>query len=121
MLKLNEPFQVDSSSPLYSPGQLLLHKQYGYRAVVVEFDLVCEASDEWYYSNNTQPHREQPWYHLLVHNEDHTTYAAEDNVEPDHTAQPIDHPLIEHFFIHFQNGRYIRNNTEWKEFWEGLC
>ncbi|MEM9398965.1 MAG: heat shock protein HspQ [Verrucomicrobiota bacterium] len=121
MLKLNEPFQVDSSSPFFSPGQILLHKRYNYRAVVVEYDLTFEASDSWYYSNNTQPRKNQPWYHLLVHDRDHATYAAEENLELEENEQPINHPLLNHFFTDFENGRYIRNDLGWKEFWNGLC
>ena len=39
-------------------GEVIFHKKYGYRGLIVEFDLTCQAPDEWYYSTN--PTRPQP-------------------------------------------------------------
>ena len=62
--------------------------------MVVERDLSCRASDEWYEGNKTQPDREQPWYHLLVHRAMHTTYAAHSNLEVDPSGEEVLHPLV---------------------------
>ena len=43
---------------------------------------------------------------VLVHNAVHETYVAERNLEPDESGQPIVHPLLEHFFSLFREGRY---------------
>jgi heat shock protein HspQ len=43
-----------------------------------------------------------------VHGGTHTTYVAERNLEADASDDPIEHPLIEHVFSRFENGRYIR-------------
>ncbi|MBT8486448.1 MAG: heat shock protein HspQ, partial [Phycisphaerae bacterium] len=69
----------------------------------------------WYQSNATQPERDQPWYHVLVHRSPHCTYAAAENLQPDHDAEPILHPWIDHFFSSFVNGRYVRNDRPWPE------
>ena len=101
------------TQPLFKPGQLVNHKHYGYRGVVVDFDTTCQADKLWYESNQTQPDRCQPWYHILVHQATHTTYAAQTNLLPDESGKEIDHPLVPYFFMGFQDGHYIRNSEPW--------
>lgn len=116
MIRLNRDIEahgVLEPLPKFEPGQLVRHKRYGYRGLVVDFDVVCGASDEWYQSNKTQPNRKQPWYHVLVHGTDSTTYAAEGNLLADESREPIDHPLVAHFFAEFENDRYVRNARPW--------
>ncbi|MCZ6793967.1 MAG: heat shock protein HspQ, partial [Planctomycetota bacterium] len=79
-------------------GELVEHKRYGYRGVVAGFDLRCRAGDDWYHGNLTQPSRDQPWYHVLVHGAEHTTYVAEDNLEPDAGGEQVVHPLARLLF-----------------------
>ena len=55
------------SASHFDVGTLVRHRRYGYRGVIVAFDATCQASDQWYYSNQTQPSHDQPWYHVLVH------------------------------------------------------
>ena len=55
---------------LFEIGDTVRHRRYGYRGIIVERDLSCKASDDWYLGNRTQPEREQPWYHVLVHDVD---------------------------------------------------
>lgn len=101
------------SDPDFVPGQLVQHKRYGYRAVVVAVDPYCRAGDTWYQSNQTQPTRNQPWYHLLVHDSETTTYAAQGNLMADPLEEPIVHPLLEMFFGDFDDGGYERNERPW--------
>ncbi len=91
----------------FSPGQLIHHRLFDYRGVVVDVDATCQASDEWYEQvARSRPPRDRPWYHVLVHGATHMTYVAERNLEPDESGQPITHPLLEHFFSLFREGRY---------------
>jgi len=106
---------MNTKKALYKPGQLVRHKRYGYRGVVVSFDPECLAADEWYQSNQTQPDKHQPWYHVLVSESEMITYSAQSSLIPDESFQPIDHPLIDHFFEHFEDGRYVRNQEPWPE------
>ena len=101
------------STPKYERGQLVLHGRYGYRGVIVDFDFKCMADDGWYQSNMTQPTKNQPWYHVLVHAAASATYAAEENLRPDTSRQSIEHPLVSRFFTHFVDGHYIRNDEPW--------
>ncbi|MDP6357295.1 MAG: heat shock protein HspQ [Planctomycetota bacterium] len=100
-------------SPLFRPGQLVKHRRYGYRGVVVDYDLECKAGEDWYQTNNTQPDKMQPWYHVLVHNSASTTYAAQTSLMPDESTDPILHPWVDYFFESFSDGCYLRNNNPW--------
>ena len=103
----------DESGPRFAPGELVRHRRYGYRGVVVDADPACSASNEWYAANKTQPRRDQPWYHVLVHASAQATYAAEENLEPDPSNEAILHPLLGQFFEFFDGGRYVRNDRPW--------
>jgi len=110
------PYEGDyfpDEPPRFRLGDLVKHHRYGYRAVVVDFDMSCKADDRWYQSNQTQPPRDQPWYHLLVDGSAMTTYAAQSNLEPDDRDAAIAHPLVGHFFEGFHQGRYERNDRPW--------
>ena len=100
----------------FAVGELVKHRRYGYRGVIVDVDDFCRAPDEWYNSNQTQPERNQPWYHVLVHDSNSMTYAAQTSLEVDESREPIEHPLVDHFFSRFDGDRYIRNDqptTNW--------
>lgn len=99
--------------PLFKCGQLVRHRRYGYRGVVADFDPRCCADDVWYKNNNTQPKRDQPWYHVLVHDTSSATYAAEDSLILDNVTDPINHPMIGFFFSAFEHGLYERNDQPW--------
>ena len=83
MINLSENFASPHDSPKFSPGQIVRHLLYNYRGVVVEFDLTCQAEEVWYQSNQTQPDKNQPWYHLLVDGVKQVTYVAQTNLEKD--------------------------------------
>ncbi len=97
----------------FVPGQLVKHCRYGYRGVIVGFDLSCQADEKWYRSNRTQPARNQPWYHVLVDGSTQVTYAAESSLQPDTSLEPIRHPMLNMFFHDFEGGRYRRNDHPW--------
>ena len=103
----------DSSEPHFRPGQLVKHRRYNYRGVIVDLDQSCRADDDWYLANRTQPERDQPWYHVLVHDSIQVTYAAQTSLEEDDSQAEIAHPLVPHFFSEFGNGEYLRNDTRW--------
>ncbi len=106
------PHSADEQ-PVFEPGQLVCHRRYDYRGVVVARDMACQASDDWYYKNQTQPSRNQPWYHVLVDQTETSTYAAAENLVADTSGLPVEHPLVPHFFSNFQDGAYRRNDIPW--------
>ena len=116
MIQINPSFSEEGmreSRPRYSPGQIVRHKRYGYRGVVVDYDATCQADEDWYQSNNTQPARNQPWYHVLVDGSNQTTYPAQTSLEAEINPEPITHPYLDLFFTDFLGDRYERNDRPW--------
>lgn len=97
-------FSIKSSK--FIPGQIITHKKYQYRGVIFDVDDQCLAEDEWYQSNTSPPKKEQPWYHVLVDEEDITTYVAEENLQLSLNADPIEHPLVQELFSDYAEGKY---------------
>jgi len=93
----------------FSVGELVHHRLFDYRGVIVDVDRNFQASEEWYEAvAKSRPPKHRPWYHVLVHGSDHMTYVAERNLEADDSLEPIRHPLLEQYFSAFDDGRYIR-------------
>ncbi len=91
----------------FAVGQVVHHRLFDYRGVVADVDPQFQQTEEWYRAvARSRPPRDQPWYHVLVHGSVHTTYVAERNLEPDASAQPVEHPLVADLFGDFANGRY---------------
>jgi len=104
-----------ASEPLFDVGQLVHHRKFDYRGVIVGFDPTCQAAEEWYTFQTqgavNKPTKEQPWYHVLVDGATHTTYVAQQNLEPaEERDEPIAHPLLDKFFQTFLGGRYYKDN-----------
>ena len=99
--------------PCFEPGDLVRHRKYGYRGVVVALDATCKASEGWYQTNKSQPERGQPWYHVLVDGASHSTYAAQSNLEADDSGECVMHPWVNMFFEAFNDGKYVRNDQPW--------
>lgn len=113
MINLNEGFSVPYNEPKFQIGEVVEHIRYQYRGLIVDFDHSCEAEQEWYQSNQTQPEQAQPWYHILVDGNQHVTYVAQSNLKPDQTDRPVVHPLLNLFFYGLDEGenRYLRNDV----------
>ncbi len=108
-----QKFYFDDQVPLFPPGQIVRHRRYGYRGVVVDFDMRCLANDQWYQANRTQPDRDQPWYHVMVDGSTTITYAAQDSLLADDSDAPVRHPLVDQFFAEQRGPRYERNDEVW--------
>lgn len=93
----------------FSIGELVHHRLFDYRGVIVDVDQKFQGTEEWYEAvAKSRPPKDKPWYHVLVHESNHSTYVAERNIESDDTLEPINHPMVEHFFSGFDHGRYAR-------------
>ena len=114
MIMLRSDLSGDKT-PKFAPGDLVSHVRYHYRGVVVAHDLACKADENWYQSNNTQPDKDQTWYHVLVHESGSVTYPAESSLAPDESGEEIVHLLLDQFFNGFEEGRYKRNDIPWPE------
>ncbi|MGB5413310.1 MAG: heat shock protein HspQ [Polyangiales bacterium] len=96
--------------PKFAIGQLVHHRLFDYRGVVVDIDATFSLSEAWYDQvAKSRPPKDAPWYRVLVGGAMHETYVAEQNLEEDRVGSPIEHPMLEHFFDAFENGHYVRN------------
>ena len=95
----------------FSVGDLVHHRLFDYRGVVVDVDPVFRSTEEWYEAMaKSRPPKDKPWYHVLVHGAIHATYVAERNLECDDSAEPISHPMVAQFFSRFEGGRYVSSD-----------
>lgn len=93
-------------------GQLIVHKLFQYRGVIIDVDPAFQGTDEWYEQVAlSRPPRNRPWYHVLVHNAFHETYVAERNLAPDDSNEPIIHPLVDSYFDTLENNVYRRRQV----------
>lgn len=91
----------------FAIGQVVHHRKFGYRGVIVDVDPEFQGTEEWYeMMARSRPPKDKPWYHVLVHEATHRTYVAERHLEPDTTGQQIVHPELGAFFDFFEPGRY---------------
>ena len=99
---------MPASSAKFAVGQVVHHKLFDYRGVIVDVDPVFALSDEWYESMAlSRPPKDRPWYHVLRHGTALRTYVAERNLDPEPSGEPIAHPEIEVFFRGFEDGAYL--------------
>ena len=88
-------------------GQVVEHKLFHYRGVIIDVDATFLLTEEWYeLMAKSRPPKDKPWYSVLVHNSNHFTYVAEQNLEPDKEGGPIKHPDIWNHFSGFDRGVY---------------
>jgi heat shock protein HspQ len=91
----------------FSIGQLVRHKLFNYRGVVIDIDPYFMLTEEWYQQvAKSRPPKDMPWYHVLVDNAIHQTYVAEQNLEPDPQSGPIRHPEVALYFDDFNGEKY---------------
>ncbi len=96
------------SSAKFGVGQLIHHKRFDYRGVIIDVDPQFNGSDTWYErAARSRPPKDRPWYHVLVDGSDMQTYVAERNLEPDESDEPIRHPDVEVYFSDLADGSYI--------------
>ena len=73
-----------SAKAKYCIGQLIQHKLFDYRGIILGVDLEFKSTDEWYEMvAKSRPPKNEPWYHVLVHQKGHQTYVAEQTLQPD--------------------------------------
>jgi len=96
-----------SSTALFEIGQIVHHRLFDYRGVVLDGDPDFQGGEEWYEQMaRSRPPKDQPWYHVLVDQSDNYTYVAERNLEPASDVGPIHHHLLEEGLMRYENGRY---------------
>jgi heat shock protein HspQ len=94
----------------FSIGQVVKHKLFPFRGVVFDVDSEFSNTEEWLTSipEPIRPRRDQPFYHLFAENSDshYVAYVSEQNLMPDDSGEPVDHPQIELLFDETDDGAY---------------
>ena len=94
----------------YHLGQVVRHRKHPFRGVVFDVDAIFSNTEEWYQSipEESRPVKEQPFYHLLAENEQsyYVAYVSEQNLVPDSSGEPVDHPDLPEMFGEFEDGVY---------------
>ena len=88
-------------------GQIINHRLFDYTGVVFDIDPIFQGSEEWYEQvARSRPPKNKPWYHVLVHDAEHSTYVAEQNLDLEKHPKAIQHPLIHSLFTKFDGLQY---------------
>lgn len=91
----------------FSIGQVVTHGLYGYRGIIIDADPLFSLSNEWYERMaQTRPAKDQPWYHILVHNSDIQTYVAEHSLTAEQQLIEVTNPHIESYFRKRERQQY---------------
>ncbi|MCB1662759.1 MAG: heat shock protein HspQ [Pseudomonadales bacterium] len=94
-------------------GQLVEHELFDYQGVIIDVDPYFMLTDEWYQlMAKSRPPKDHPWYRVLVHNSNHETYVAEQNLRIYPAPEPINHPDIDTYFSQFDGSKYLLYETK---------
>ena len=102
--------QPPIASARFAIGEVVKHRLFDFRGVIFDVDPVFANSEEWYESipEDIRPSKNQPFYHLLAENAEssYVAYVSQQNLLPDDSEEPVDHPAIGDMFDRFDEGRY---------------
>lgn len=108
--KIQGNLRMQTTHAKYHIGQVLRHRKHPFRGVVFDVDAMFSNTEEWYDNipEDSRPSRDQPFYHLLAENGQsyYVAYVSEQNLVPDETGEPVDHPDLGDLFGDFEDGRY---------------
>ena len=94
----------------FTIGQVVRHRLYPFRGVIVDVDAEFDNTDEWWESipEEARPRKDQPFYHLLAENEEtsYVAYVSEQNLLIDESGQPVNHPEVAEVFGEFLGNSY---------------
>ena len=102
--------KIDMPLARFGIGDVVRHKVFDFRGVIFDVDPVFANSEEWYEAipEGLRPSKNQPFYHLLAENAENSyvAYVSQQNLVPDDSDEPIDHPAISTMFDQVEDGRY---------------
>ena len=104
------------NDPLFNIGDIVKHRIYPFRGVIVDVDPEFSNTEEWYQSipAEIRPSRNQPYYHLMAENTEtfYTAYVSQQNLVGDGENGPLEHPDLEEIFSGMDQGKYhLRNEV----------
>ena len=94
----------------FTIGQLVRHRHFSFRGVIIDVDPEFANSEEWWQSipEEQRPRRDQPFYHLLAENDSNAyhAYVSEQNLLSDESGVPLKHPEVAAVFGEFLGDHY---------------
>ena len=102
--------KIDIPLARFAIGDVVRHRIFDFRGIVFDVDPEFSNTEEWYEAipEAIRPSRDQPFYHLLAENAESTyvAYVSQQNLVPDESDEPVDHPAIGSMFDRLEDGRY---------------
>jgi heat shock protein HspQ len=93
-------------------GQVVKHRIHPFRGVIFDVDPVFANTEEWWMSipEELRPRKDQPFYHLFAENETsyYVAYVSEQNLLPDQSGEPVEHPDVPSYFAATVRERHAR-------------
>src|SRR3954466_10285815 len=104
------PRKITMPLARFAIGDVVRHRIFDFRGVIFDVDPEFANSEEWYEAipEGMRPSKDQPYYHLLAENSESTyvAYVSQQNLAPDDSEEPVEHPEIATMFDRLENGRY---------------
>jgi heat shock protein HspQ len=96
---------ISVTSTQFAIGQVVKHRIYDFRGVIVDVDPEFNNTEEWWLAipEDVRPRKDQPFYHLLAAYE---AYVSEQNLLIDETGEPVNHPQVAEVFGEFLGDSY---------------
>ena len=96
---------------MFNIGDIVKHRIYPFRGVIVDVDPEFSNTEEWYQSipADLRPSKKQPFYHLMAENSEtfYSAYVSQQNIIMDSDNGTVDHPDLEQMFSGIQKGKYL--------------
>jgi heat shock protein HspQ len=91
-------------------GQVVRHRVFPFRGVIFDVDPRFRPTESKWRAvpEESPPSRDEPFYHLYADNGQscYIAYVSEQNLLPDETGEPVEHPAAEVLFQAFEDGAY---------------
>jgi heat shock protein HspQ len=101
---------LDMPEARFAIGDVVRHRLFDFRGVIFDVDAEFANSDEWYEAipETLRPRKDQPFYHLLAENSEtaYVAYVSQQNLVPDDSDEPVEHPALAAMFERLDGGRY---------------
>lgn len=101
---------MNTRTAKFAIGQLVRHRTYPVRGVVIDVDAEFAQGDGWWAAipEDERPDRHQPFYRVLAEGleDDEAAYVSEASLLADASGEPIRNPEADRVFAGFKDGRY---------------
>ena len=96
-------------------GQVVRHRVFPFRGVIFDVDPEFANTEEWWLAipEDMRPSKDQPFYHLFAENAQthYIAYVSQQNLLPDNTGEPVQHPEVTSYFDEFKGSHYVMRRS----------